>query len=408
MFYFLQLVWRTFQSTIAKVFHALTGSLFLQLPVGNPSLDSPTMPAKNIVILGGSFAGASTAHRILKQAGKTGGTFKITLVSLNTHFYWNIAVPRALVPGQISDDKIFQSIADGFKQYQANQFEFIVASAKSLDVEGKKVELGLPGSAGGKTLDYDFLILATGTSTKGGTPFKTLNSTEATKDGLHNFQAQIKKAKTIVLAGAGPTGVEIAGELAFEYGRQKEIILVSFLYPFPSLNLLLMAKLTQLASGPTILDAAIPSVQKTATQLLQNLHVEIKLNTKIDSSVQAGDGRQTLSLSGGNTLTTDLYIPTFGVIPNSSYIPEKYLNANGFVVVDDYLKVKGLENVWAIGDISSHEPPQFLCADKQAGHLAKNILLILSNKAPLPYKDGIRGKRNSFVCQQYGALANIL
>jgi NADH dehydrogenase FAD-containing subunit len=120
--------------------------------------------------------------------------------------------------------------------------------------------------------------------------------------------------------------------------------------------------------------------------------VEIKLNTKVDGSVQAGDGRQTLTLSGGNTLTTDLYIPTFGVIPNSSYIPEKYLNANGFVVVDDYLKVKGLENVWAIGDISSHEPPQFLFADKQAGHLAKNILLILSNKAPLPYKDGIRGK----------------
>jgi NADH dehydrogenase FAD-containing subunit len=108
--------------------------------------------------------------------------------------------------------------------------------------------------------------------------------------------------------------------------------------------------------------------------------VEIKLNTKVDGSVQAGDGRQTLTLSGGNTLTTDLYIPTFGVIPNSSYIPEKYLNANGFVVVDDYLKVKGLENVWAIGDISGHEPPQFLFADKQAGHLAKNILLILSNK----------------------------
>jgi NADH dehydrogenase FAD-containing subunit len=227
MFYFLQLAWRTSQSAITKVFHVLTGSLFLQLPVGNPSLNSPTMPAKNIIILGGSFAGVSTAHRIFKQAGKAGGTFKITLVSPNTHFYWNIAVPRALVPGQIPDDKIFQAIAAGFKQYQANQFEFIVASAKSLDVEGKKVELGLPGSAGGKTLDYDFLILATGTSTKGETPFKTLSSTEATKDGLHNFQAQIKKAKTIVLAGAGPTGVEIAGELGFEYGRQKEIILVS-------------------------------------------------------------------------------------------------------------------------------------------------------------------------------------
>jgi len=155
----------------------------------------------------------------------------------------------------------------------------------------------------------------------------------------------------------------------------------------------LSTKPSQLASGPTILEAAIPSVQKTATQLLQNLHVEIKLNTKIDGSVQADDrGRQTLTLSGGKTLTTDLYIPAFGVVPNSSYIPEKYLNTNGFVVVDDHLKVKGLENVWAIGDISAREPPQFLAADRQAGYLAKNILLILSNKVPLPYKDGIRGK----------------
>ncbi|KAE9364424.1 putative apoptosis-inducing factor [Stipitochalara longipes BDJ] len=329
------------------------------------------MSAKKIVILGASFAGVSTAHRILKQVGKAGVTVKVTLISPNSHFYWNIAVPRALIHGQIPDEKLFQSIADGFKQYPAVQFEFIVASAKSLDVEGKKVELEILGSAGGRTLNYDFLVLATGTSTKEETPLKTLISTETTKDRLHGLQAEIKKAKTIVLAGAGPTGVETAGELAFEYGKQKEIIL--------------------LASGSTILESAIPSVSKTATQLLQNLHVEIRLNTKVDGTVQGVDGRQTISLAGGKKLNADVYIPTFGVIPNSSYIPNKYLNGNGFVIVDDYLKVKDLEDVWAIGDVSDHEPPQFMFADKQAAYLAKNILLILGKKAPLPYKDATRG-----------------
>jgi len=192
------------------------------------------MPAKRIVILGASFAGVSTAHRILKQAGKNGATVNVTLVSPNSHFYWNIAVPRALIPGQIPDEKIFQSIADGFKQYAAGQFEFIVASAKSLDVENKKVELEVLGGAGSETLDYDFLVLATGTHTKEETPFKTITSTEATKERLHSLQAEVKKAKTIVLAGAGPTGVEIAGELSFEYGQGKKIILVSL----PPLRLL--------------------------------------------------------------------------------------------------------------------------------------------------------------------------
>jgi NADH dehydrogenase FAD-containing subunit len=134
-------------------------------------------------------------------------------------------------------------------------------------------------------------------------------------------------------------------------------------------------------------------VSKTATQLLQNLHVEIRFNTKVDSSTQAADGGQTITLAGGKTISADVYIPTFGVVPNSSYIPEKYLNAARFVVVDDFLGVKGLEDVWAIGDVSDREPPQFMFADKQAAYLAKNILLILSKKAPLPYKDATRGKQ---------------
>ncbi|KAK9366156.1 hypothetical protein V1509DRAFT_630693 [Lipomyces kononenkoae] len=323
---------------------------------------------KSIVILGGSFSGVSTAHRILKQTAKT-GPVKIILVSPNTHFYWNIAAPRALVPGQVADDKIFQPIAPGFSQYPASQFEFIVASAKNVDFVAKKVVIS--GSAGNKTLDYDFLILATGSSTRADTPFKTLGSTEATRDALHDFQARVKKSKTIVVAGAGATGVETAGELSFEYGQQKEIILIT--------------------SGPTILEGAIASVSKTAIDLLQSLKVDIKLQTKIIGSAQTPDGRQELTLSDGDKLITDMYIPTFGVRPNSSYAPTKYLNTDGFVMVDDYLKVKGVEDVWAIGDVSDLEPPQFMFANKQSAHLAKNIILILSNKKPLPYKSGTRG-----------------
>ena len=220
MVYILRIAASVLQQFITIVFHFLTGNSFQRIPP--PSLTSRTM--KNIVILGGSYAGISTAHRILKQATKL-GPFKITLVSPNTHFYWNMASPRGIVPGQITEEKLFLPIAPGFQRHPPGRFEFILASAESLDVEAKKVEIS--GSTGNQTLDYDFLILATGSHTRGGTPFKGLGSTEATKEALHDFQARVKNAESIVVAGAGVTGVEVAGELAFEYGRQKKIILVS-------------------------------------------------------------------------------------------------------------------------------------------------------------------------------------
>jgi NADH dehydrogenase FAD-containing subunit len=194
---------------------------------------------KTIVILGGSFAGVGTAHRILKQTSKTGPPVKVVLVSPNTHIYWNIAAPRAMLPGQFTDEKIFQPIAEGFKQYSAIHFEFILGSAHSLDAVAQKVDISTgPEGRQRTTIDYDLLIIGTGSRNKGEddddvkVPFKALGSTEATKDALHDFQAVVKKSKTIVIAGAGPTGVETAGELAFEYGTEKRIILVVF--PLPS------------------------------------------------------------------------------------------------------------------------------------------------------------------------------
>lgn len=178
---------------------------------------------KNILILGGSFAGVSTAHRILQSKTRS-APVKITLVSPNTHFYWSIASPRGIIPGQFTDEQLFQPIVNGFEQYSTSQFEFIEGLAESLDVEEKRVIV--ESSRARMILDYDFLIIATGTRTMEALPFKDLESTDKTKELLHEFQKKILDAKTVVVAGAGVTGVEVAGELGFEYGQKKEIILV--------------------------------------------------------------------------------------------------------------------------------------------------------------------------------------
>jgi NADH dehydrogenase FAD-containing subunit len=230
------------QQTLSTIFHFLTAGYFQQTAI--PSLDSRTM--RNIVILGGSYAGINTAHRILKQAGKT-GNFKVVLVTPNSHMYWSMASARGLVPGQLSDEQLFRPIAYGFKQYpvctststillcradpavlKATQFEIILATAKSVNVVAKKV--GISSATGSGLLDYDFLIVATGSHAKADVPYKSLGSTEHTTATLHDFQARVMKAKTIVVAGGGVTGCETAGELAYEYGRQKEIIFVGLFH----------------------------------------------------------------------------------------------------------------------------------------------------------------------------------
>lgn len=65
------------------------------------------------------------------------------------------------------------------------------------------------------------------------------------------------------------------------------------------------------------------------------------------------DGRTELTLSNGQKITTDLYHPAVGLTPNSPYIPHNRLDANDFVIVDEYLRVKDTKDVSAVGDVSN-------------------------------------------------------
>ncbi len=117
----------------------------------------------------------------------------------------------------------------------------------------------------------------------------------------------------------------------------------------------------------------------------------IRASTKIIGSATTPDGKTELTLSDGQKITADLYLPTVGVIPNSSYVPSTLLNQNGFVIVDEFLRVKGVKDIWAVGDISAVQRPQFINTDAQSTHVAKNIGLGHKKMALLPYKTNSKG-----------------
>jgi NADH dehydrogenase FAD-containing subunit len=134
-----------------------------------------------------------------------------------------------------------------------------------------------------------------------------------------------------------------------------------------------------------VLEGTPASVSRFAAKKLHELKVTVKLETKILGEAKMPDGRTELTLSDGQKIVTDLYLPTVGVSPNSSYVPHNLLNANGFVIVDEFLRVKGTKDVWAVGDISSIQKPQFVNTHKQSVHLAKNIGLLMKGKDLVRY-----------------------
>jgi NADH dehydrogenase FAD-containing subunit len=75
-----------------------------------------------------------------------------------------------------------------------------------------------------------------------------------------------------------------------------------------------------------------------------------------------------------------MYIPTFGVKPNTSFLPAELLDADGFVRVDQYLRVTGTKDVYAVGDVSNMQAPQAFHVKAQTKYLAKSIVLGVAGK----------------------------
>ena len=140
-----------------------------------------------------------------------------------------------------------------------------------------------------------------------------------------------------------------------------------------------------------MLEGRPATVSETALSALKALNVDVRLSTKIQEPVQLTNGKHEVTLSNGEKLVADLYIPTFGVVPNSTFVPAEHLDANGFVKVDEFFRVEGADGVFAIGDVNNVEPPQFLPAQNQCTHLANNMVLSLTGKSPEPYKASTQG-----------------
>jgi NADH dehydrogenase FAD-containing subunit len=250
----------------------------------------------DVVVLGGSFAGISISQYLLKHVFPSlpeDEKRRLILVNPSEFFFYKIAAPRMVVrPDLIPLSKITVPIVDGFTQYQTTSFEFIRAYARSVNPSAREIALELANGEGERTIRYDTLVIATGASSV--SPLWSPNSTgNETERALEDFQFKLRQAQSIVIAGGGAIGVEVAGELGFELGKKKEIVLYS--------------------GADSLLKRVRRDVGQKAEQYLRDLGVRVVHNKLIISEKPSNGNESNLEFSDGTKRTVDLYIDARGI-----------------------------------------------------------------------------------------------
>ena len=315
--------------------------------------------SKQVVVIGGSYAGTGVCHGLLRQLSN----IKVTLINPSNEYYFNVASPRLLVkPDLIPRDKYLFSISDAFKKYPAESFHFVQGKASEIDTQNKLVKL----EDDAPDVPYDYLVITSGSTTPATigrdsfpAPFK------APVDGglgsaIDRTQSAIQSAKSVIIGGAGPVGVEFAGEIVEAYGEGKKDV-------------------TLISGTDRVLPGLVDSGRDAAEQILHDKGIALKTGCLIERVAHDDETKQwSVVLSSGETLTADLYVSAMGPIPNNEFIPPSLLNEQGWVDVDRHLRAKNTHgeaeaNIYAVGDITSHKERLLLRVAPQVSVAVANL-----------------------------------
>ncbi len=327
---------------------------------------------KKIVLLGGGFAGMEFAKRMMNK------NYDLLLIDKQNHhqfqpLFYQVACSM-LEPSSIIFPfrRMFQ---------KARNMEYRMATVTEIDTSTKQIFT----DAG--TFDYDYLVIGIGCKTNffGNEAIAehamTLKSTqEAIQVRNHiltNFETVLTKVGeereeylNIIVVGAGPTGVELAGSFA----EMKNNILPKDYtrFDFSKLNVLLIE------GSPYTLSPMSDNARQASRKYLEEMGVIIRTETVVKNY----DGHE-LTLNSGEIIKSRNVIWAAGVIANSlKGLDKAEMMRGNRMKVDRFNLVQGYEDVFAIGDIAYMETPAYPnshpqvanVAVNQAKNLAKNFL----------------------------------
>jgi NADH dehydrogenase len=336
---------------------------------------------KRVVIVGGGFGGLKIARKLKGQH------YQMVLLDKNNYHLFQPLLYQVATSG-IEPSAIsfpFRKIFKGYKD-----FHIRICEVQQVHPESKMITTSIG------TLEYDYLIIATGCYTNyfgNNQMAKHTMSLKTTAEALHNrnqvlesFEKALntgdmkerRQLMTFVIVGGGATGIELSGALA----EMRKYILP---HDYPDLDISMM-RIILVDGGSRLLSAFSEQSSEEVKKYLTRLGVEMRLNQQVKSYED-----NILGLSDGSTLESSNVYWVAGVRANSlSGFPAECYGPGNRLKVNVYNQVEGFNTIFAIGDtalmMSDEYPkghPQVVQpAIQQAMNLVKNLKNI-ENKRPL-------------------------
>ncbi|KAJ5110698.1 hypothetical protein N7532_001233 [Penicillium argentinense] len=170
--------------------------------------------------------------------------------------------------------------------------------------------------------------------------------------------------ETIIVGGGGTVGVELAGELSDALLGKND--------SSPSITLV--------SATPHLLPRLKDAAGAAAERILKEKGVKLLASRKVEKAEQnLGSNVWTVILDTGEVLTADLYVAATGLLPNNGFIPSAFLDKDGWVDVDDQLRVRaavgadGNSAIYAVGDVTTFPRRDGYRIAEQASVVVSNI-----------------------------------
>lgn len=356
------------------------------------SVNIPETTKKRIVIIGAGFGGLRLAEKLVDSG------YQVVLIDKNNYHQFQPLFYQVATSG-IEPSSILFPLRKIFQKKQ--DFYIRIADVYSIDTVKKQLSTSLD------MVWYDYLVIATGVKTNYfgmknmetySFPMKTISEAMALRNRIllnlekavtlfNHHEEEKESLLNIYVVGGGPTGVEVSGAIA----EMKKFVLPK---DYPDLDFNQM-KITLVEGDPKLLGNMSENASKKSVLYLQKMGVDVMLNTRVTDF----DGEY-ISFADGNKARTKLVIwaaGISGVVPPG--LPEELIGRGRRIMVDEYNRVKGYDNVFAIGDIAlmindespKGHPQVAQVAIQQGKTLARNFKAMLKNEKLKPFKYIDRG-----------------
>ncbi len=317
-----------------------------------------------IVVIGGGFGGLTTALSLVRHRPNT----SVVLIEPRSKFVF-LPLLYELLSGELKRWEVAPSYSSLLK---GKGIVLVEEYVEKIDINKKQVFTSL-----NKIINYHKLVIATGSKPDAlGVPgvfenalmFNQLNDVEILKGLISRMNSSCDNRKTIIIVGAGATGVELACKISDLLSEDITINLIEI--------------------GDRVLPKSHSFNQEQAEQALNKRRIKILLRTRVlrvnRDNVQiqnvAQSDSQNVSLGYAGLIWTAGVKPTVPLGIASEFFSEERL------VIDSSLRVKGAEDVFAIGDIACDLNSLSMGTAQlamQHGEVAAQNIIALCEKRPL-------------------------